>query len=69
MNFINIIIGISLVLLTGILLIKALRQKQKRKKSNIDYMGLSYNIEIYTGIVIFFVLGLVLIYNELKFIL
>ena len=66
MAFVNIIIGISLVFFSSIYFIKAFKKKQKRKEEHIDYMGLSYDIEIYTGIAIFFVLGIVLIYKELK---
>jgi len=64
MNVISLILGILLFALGILILIFTMERNSKLEKG--DYIGQSNFIKIYGGVFILIVLGIVLIYVELK---
>ena len=64
MNLINLVLGILICTISILYLIYSLNGKSKLEKE--DYIGQYNYIKIYGGVFIFIVLGIVLIYRELK---
>lgn len=64
MDFVNLLIGILLFFL-GIILYSFERRNVKKEDKN-DYMLKSFNIEIFFGIFVLIITGIVLIFKELK---
>lgn len=69
MDIINLTIGILLVVIGYLLftLQKKERKKERKKQDKDDNMLLSFDIEIYFGIIVLIVCGLVLVFKEIKF--
>lgn len=64
MDFVDLLIGI-LLFFSGIMLYSFERKNVKKEDKN-DYMLKSFNIEIFFGIFILIITGIVLIIKELK---
>lgn len=67
MDIINLTIGMLLVIF-GYLLF-TLQKKERKKQDKDDYMLKSFDIEIYFGIIVLIVCGVVLVFKEIKFML
>ncbi len=64
MDVINFIVGVLLIIL-GVALYLYESQKVKKEKKN-DYMLKSFNIQIFFGIIVLIIVGIVLVFRELK---
>jgi uncharacterized membrane protein len=64
MNYINIIIGILLIVIGFIFYF--LEKPKSKKENQSDYMIKSFNIKIFFGILLFIILGFIMIIKELK---
>ena len=62
MDIQNLIIGILILLVAILYLLYTIREVQKENDLSIQ----SYNINILVGIIVFIMIGLSLVYNELK---
>ncbi len=67
MNYIKLLIGILLVFISIIFFLYELKKYRKEKK--FDYMIFSFDVKIFVVLLAFFVMGIVMIYRELKHIL
>ena len=67
MNIPNLLIGILITGASFIYIIRVIRDAQKDK--DYDYILLSLDINIVVPLLIFFIIGLILIYREIKVIL
>lgn len=67
MNIPNLLIGILIAGAAFIYIIRVIRDAQKDK--DYDYILLSLDINIVVPLLIFFIIGLILIYREIKVIL
>lgn len=67
MNILKLIIGLLLV--AGCITYAVYEVNRYKKDKKFDYMIFSYDIKVYTGVLIFFTIGIIMICRELKFIL
>jgi len=67
MNIINLILGILITILSILYFLYTIRKAKKDK--DYDAMTYSFDVNILLGTLVFILLGLVLIYRELKYLL
>ena len=63
MDYFNLIVGILLIIGCGAYLYHLIIREIDREEDT-DYMLLSFNIKIVVGTIIFFVMGIIMVYRE-----